>query len=293
MKFQGSMVALITPFQNGQVDDENLKKLVAFQIENGTDVLVPCGTTGESATLSTAEHHHVIDTVIAAADKRVPIMAGTGSNSTAEAIELTNAAKAAGADCSLSIVPYYNKPTQEGVYRHYLTVAEKTDFPFVLYNIQSRTGINVLPETIKRIAEDCPLLVGVKEASGNLDQMSRLHSLIGNKVAILSGDDALTLPLMAVGGDGVISVLANIAPRLIKALVQACRENKFEEALNLHEQMLPMVKALFLESNPAPVKKAAQLLGLCQDELRLPLVAVAQSTEQILQTEMTTLGLFK
>ncbi len=287
----GSMVALITPFQDDRVDEGTLKKLIDFQIENGTDVIVPCGTTGESATLSNEEHHQVIDITVAQVNKRVPVIAGTGSNSTTEAIAMTKAAKAAGADASLSVVPYYNKPTQEGVYRHYMTIAEKTDFPFVLYNIQGRTGINVLPETVARIAQACPLLVGVKEASGNLEQISRLHRLVGNKVAILSGDDALTLPVMAIGGDGVISVVANIAPRQTKALVQAWNDGRVQEALSLHEQLMPLVKALFLESNPGPVKKAASLMGLCGQALRLPMVEPSSSTVEILEKEMRQLGL--
>ncbi len=289
--YTGSMVALITPFKGDRVDEAALKKLIDFQIENGTDVIVPCGTTGESATLSNEEHHQVIDITVAQVNKRVPVIAGTGSNSTSEAIAMTNAAKAAGADASLSVVPYYNKPTQEGVYRHFMTIAEKTDFPFILYNIQGRTGINVLPETVARIAQACPLMVGVKEASGNLEQISRLHSMIGEKAAILSGDDALTLPVMSVGGAGVISVLANIAPRQTKALVQAWNDGHRQEALSLHEQLLPMVKALFLESSPGPVKKAAALLGLCNGELRLPLVEPTAATVKVLEQEMRQLGL--
>ncbi|MCK5243025.1 4-hydroxy-tetrahydrodipicolinate synthase [bacterium] len=289
--YTGSMVAIVTPFKDGKVDEASLKKLIDFQIENGTKVLVPCGTTGESATLSVAEHHRVIDLVVQLTAGRVPVIAGTGSNNTAEAIELTKAARAAGATASLQITPYYNKPTQEGVYQHFIKLAESADFPMVLYNIQGRTGINVLPETIARIAKDCPLLVAVKEASGNLEQISRLHSLLDEKVAIISGDDALTLPIIAVGGKGVISVIANIAPRQTADFVADCLAGKFSEALTRHETMLPMVKALFLESNPTPVKAAMELMGLCSAEVRLPLVGVAEETREKIRIALQQFGL--
>jgi 4-hydroxy-tetrahydrodipicolinate synthase len=288
---KGSMVAIVTPFLNGRVDETKLKALVDFQINNGTDALVPCGTTGESPTLSNDEHHQVVAQTVQFAAKRVPVIAGTGSNNTVEAIELTRAAKAAGADAALLIVPYYNKPTAEGVYRHFMTIAEATDFPFILYNIQSRTGINVLPETIARLAKDCPLMVGVKEASGNLEQISWLHSLVGDRVSILSGDDALTLPLMACGGDGVISVVANIAPRQTAALVDACQAGDFAQALKHHERLLPLIKALFIETSPAPVKAALEMMGMCSGELRLPLVSVMPETREKLKAEMKQFGL--
>jgi 4-hydroxy-tetrahydrodipicolinate synthase len=289
--FKGSMVALVTPFSNHQVDEAKLRDLIEFQIANGTSVLVPCGTTGESATLTMAEHRQVIEITVSAAAGRVKVLAGTGSNNTAEAIELTKAAKAAGANGALLIAPYYNKPTQEGLYRHFMAVAEATAFPFVLYNIQSRTAVNVLPETIARIAENCPHLVGVKEASGNLEQISSLHSLVGDRVTILSGDDALTLPIMSVGGQGVISVVANIAPRQTADLVAACQESDFRDALPLHERLLPLVKALFLETSPAPVKSALEMMGICSQELRLPLVAVSESTRTKVRQAMEDFGL--
>jgi 4-hydroxy-tetrahydrodipicolinate synthase len=291
MMFKGSMVALVTPFSNNQVDEARLRDLIEFQIANGTHVLVPCGTTGESATLSMAEHRRVIEITVSAAAGRVQVMAGTGSNNTAEAIELTKAAKAAGANGALLIAPYYNKPTQEGLYRHFLAIAAATDFPFVLYNIQSRTAVNVLPETIAKIADACPLLVGVKEASGNLEQISTLHSLIGERVAILSGDDALTLPIMALGGQGVISVVANIAPRPTADMVSACLEGDFRDALPLHERLLPLVKALFLETSPAPVKAALEMMGICSQELRLPLVTITDATRSKLRGALEYYGL--
>lgn len=289
--FRGSMVALVTPFADNRVDEPRLKALVDFQIQNGTQVLVPCGTTGEAATLSMEEHRRVIELTVAAAAGRVPVVAGTGSNNTVEAIHLTRAAKAAGADGALLIAPYYNKPTQEGLYRHFMAVAEATDFPFILYNIQSRTAVNVLPETIARVARDCPRLVGVKEASGNLEQISSLHSLLGDRVPILSGDDALTLPIMAAGGAGVISVIANIAPRQTADVVVACAAGDYAKARGLHERMLPLVKALFLETSPAPVKAAMTWLGLCGPELRLPLVEIGEAAAKKLRAEMEAYGL--
>jgi 4-hydroxy-tetrahydrodipicolinate synthase len=289
--FTGSMVALVTPFAGGRVDEARLRSLVEFQITQGTQVLVPCGTTGEAATLTMEEHRRVIEVTVAAAAGRVPVVAGTGSNNTVEAIHLTRAAKSVGASGALLIAPYYNKPTQEGLYRHFLAVAEATDFPFILYNIQSRTAVNVLPETIGRIARDCPRLVGVKEASGSLEQISQLHALLGDRVPILSGDDALTLPIMAVGGAGVISVVANIAPRQTADLVAACAAGDFKRALPVHERLLPLVKALFLETSPAPVKAALEMLGQGTAELRLPLVTVTEATAQKLRAELEACGL--
>lgn len=291
--YRGSLVALITPFRDGRVDEAALRRLIEFQISQGTHGLVPCGTTGESSTLSVEEHERVIALTVEIAAKRVPVIAGTGSNNTVEAIALTRAAKTAGADAALSVAPYYNRPTQEGLYQHYLKIAEATDFPFILYNIQSRTGVNVLPETIARIAQDCPLLAGVKEASGSLDQISRLHMLLGGRVPILSGDDGLTLPILAVGGAGVISVAANIAPRPVADLVELWEAGKHREALALHERLLPLVRALFLETNPAPVKAAAALLGYGGGELRLPLVPVTDETRQKLRQAMADFGLMR
>jgi 4-hydroxy-tetrahydrodipicolinate synthase len=291
--FKGSMVALATPFSEGRVDETSLRKLVDFQIANQTKVLVPCGTTGESATLNTDEHHRVIEITIDAAKGRVPVMAGTGSNNTAEAIELTRAAKQAGATAALLITPYYNKPTQEGLYRHFMTIAEATDFPFILYNIQSRTSVNVLPETITRISQSCPLLVGVKEASGNLEQISRLHAMLGDQVAVISGDDALTLPIMAVGGQGVISVAANIVPSQTAELVETCAAGKFQQAVSLHEKLLPLIKTLFLETNPAPVKAAMEMLGQCSESVRLPLVSISENVRESVRKALEEYGLLK
>ncbi len=291
MMLSGAMVALVTPFDHGRVDEERLRALVEFQIQNGIQALVPCGTTGESATLSMQEHHRVIELTVAAAAGRVPVIAGTGSNNTLEAIALTRAAKSAGASAALLISPYYNKPTPEGLYRHFMAVAEEADFPFVLYNIQSRTAVNVTPDTIARIARDCRHLIGVKEASGNLQQISTLHSLLPERVSILSGDDALTLPIMAVGGRGVISVVANLAPRQTVELVAACADGDFARALPLHERLLPLIQSLFLETNPAPVKAALEMLGLGRNELRLPLVSVTAATADNLRRALAAFGL--
>ncbi|NTV51607.1 MAG: 4-hydroxy-tetrahydrodipicolinate synthase [Candidatus Firestonebacteria bacterium] len=289
--FRGSMVALVTPFENNRVDELRLRALIEFQIANGTHVLVPCGTTGESATLSMAEHRRVIEITVETAAGRALVMAGTGSNNTTEAIELTRAAKSAGANGALLIAPYYNKPTQEGLYRHFMAIAEATQFPFVLYNIQGRTAVNVLPETIVRISEACPLLVGVKEASGSLEQISTLHSLLNDRAAILSGDDALTLPIMAVGGQGVISVVANLVPRATADLVDACLQGNYAAALPLHERLLPLVKAMFLETSPAPVKAALDMMGMCGNELRLPLVPVTDATRGKVRAALEAYGL--
>lgn len=291
--FKGSLVAIVTPFRDGRVDETAFKRLIEFQIENGTDGLVPCGTTGESATLGVDEHHHVIELAVQAAAGRVPVIAGTGSNNTSEAIELTRAAKAAGAQASLSITPYYNKPSQEGIYRHFMAIAKASELPFVLYNIQSRTGVNVLPETIARIAQDCPYLAAVKEASGNLEQISRLHMLLGDKVSILSGDDALTLPVLSVGGQGVISVVANIAPRQTADFVKSGLAGKFDQALAQHEALLPLVKALFWDTNPVPVKAALALMGLCAADVRLPLAPMNDDLQKTLRELLAQQGLLK
>ena len=289
--FTGSLVALVTPFRKGEVDVEALKRLVDWQIREGTQGLVPCGTTGESATLSVEEHHQVVALTVEAAAGRVPVLAGTGSNNTAEAIQLTRAAKQAGAAGALLIAPYYNKPTQEGLYRHYLAVAEATDFPFVLYNIQSRTGVNVQPATIARIARACPLLVGVKEASGDLKQIGALATLLDPaKVAILSGDDALTLPIAAVGGKGVISVVANLLPGKTAAFTAACLAGDLVRARAINGELLPLVQALFTETSPGPLKAAMAMAGLCDEEIRLPLVPAGEGTRAKLREAMQAAG---
>ena len=268
--FQGSMVALVTPFTNGTIDEEGLGRLVDFHRANGTDMLCPCGTTGESATLSFDEHHRVVEIVIRAAGGRLPVMAGTGSNSTEEAIELTRHAKRTGADACLLITPYYNRPTQEGLYLHFKAIAESVDIPLVLYNVPSRTGVNMLPETVERLSH-IHNIVGIKEASGSLAQISEVVNRCGDDFVVISGDDINTLPLMAVGGKGVISVTANIAPGEVARMVHAFQAGNFEEAQQMHHRLLPLNNAMFLQTNPIPVKTALGLMGIIRSEMRLPL----------------------
>lgn len=277
--FTGSLVAIVTPFRKGKVDERALADLIEWQIANGTNGIVPCGTTGESATLSHDEHNRVIELTVEVARRRVPVVAGTGSNSTDEAIALTKHAKQAGADGSLLITPYYNKPTQEGLYRHYRAVAEAVDLPLVLYNIPGRTGVNMLPATIARLTA-LPTIVGVKEGSGSVQQASDIVQMCGDRLTVLAGDDALTLPMMAVGGKGVITVTANIVPAEMAGLVKAFAEGKIEDARRIHFKLSPLFAALFFETNPIPVKEALSLMGKIDPELRLPLCPMAQDTRE-------------
>ncbi len=289
--FQGSMVAIITPFDaEGRFDEESYRQLVEFQIENGTDAIIPCGTTGESATLDYAEHDQVIKACIEQVDKRIPVIAGTGSNSTAEAIEISRHAKEMGADGLLLVAPYYNKPTQEGLYQHYKTLAENVALPQVLYNVPGRCGINMAAATTIRLAEFSNI-VAIKEASGNLVQASEIVARAGDKIDVLSGDDFLTLPLMACGAKGVISVTANILPQKVKAMVLAVREKRWDDARALHLQLLDLHQAMFLEANPIPVKTAAALMGKCRGEMRLPLCPMQPDTLEKLKTILGRHGL--
>ncbi|MFA5334836.1 MAG: 4-hydroxy-tetrahydrodipicolinate synthase [Candidatus Omnitrophota bacterium] len=273
--FEGSIVALVTPFKNGKVDESKLRELVEFHIKNGTSGIVPCGTTGESATLTHEEHNRVIEVVIEAAKKRIKIIAGTGSNSTSEAIDMTRFAEKAGADAALLLSPYYNKPTQRGLYMHYKAIADSVKIPVIPYNIQSRTAVNIEPETFQKLAQ-IKNIAGVKESSGNLEQISRIRLLCGPDFEIISGDDALTLPIMAVGGVGVISVVANIVPRDVADLVAAFRKGDIRKAQELHYKLLPLVRAMFIETNPIPVKTAMELVGMLEPELRLPLCHMSE-----------------
>jgi 4-hydroxy-tetrahydrodipicolinate synthase len=268
--FKGSIVAIVTPFRNGAVDFEKLRELVEFQIAGGTDAIVPCGTTGEASTLDNDEHIDVIKTVIEQVKKRVPVIAGTGSNSTAEAIELSQKAKEVGADGVLLVTPYYNKPTQEGLVRHYTAIADAVAIPQILYNVPGRTGINLLPETVARIATHRNV-VAIKEATGSLQQASEILALCGDKIDVLCGDDFITFPMMACGAKGVISVLANIMPKAVGDLTDAFFAGDLEKARSLHLQTLKIGNAMFIESNPIPVKTALGLMGKCSDEVRLPL----------------------
>lgn len=288
MKFQGSMTALATPFKNGAVDEKAIVRLVKRQIDAGTDGLVPVGTTGESPTLSVKEHERVIELVIEAAAGQVPVIAGTGANSTDEAIELTRFAKKAGADGALLVTPYYNKPTQEGLYRHYKAIAAAVDIPIVLYNVPGRTGVALSPETVARLSK-IETIVAIKEATGSMDQTSHILSLCG--ITVLSGDDSLTLPLMALGAKGVISVISNIVPEAVAEMTDAFLKGNLARARELHNKMFPLCRALFIETNPIPVKRSMKLLGLCSDEVRLPLCEMGEANEKILVKALKDYGL--
>lgn len=268
--FKGSMVALVTPFRNGKLDEKALKALIEFHIKNGTTALVPCGTTGESATLPYDEHDKVIELTIEFAKGRIPVIAGTGSNSTEEAITLTRHAKKSGAAASLQVSPYYNRPTQKGLYLHFKAIAEAVDIPIILYNIASRTGVNIEPETFMKLAE-IKNIIGVKEASGSLEQMSRIRKMCPGDFLLISGDDALTLPVMSIGGVGIISVVANIIPRDVADMCAAFEKGDITRAQELHYKMLGLIKAMFIETNPIPVKTAMGLMKMIDPEMRLPL----------------------
>jgi len=288
--FRGSIVAIVTPFKNGEVDEEAYRQLIEFQISNGTSAIVPCGTTGESATLNVEEHARVIDIALEAVNKRVPVIAGTGGNCTMEAIELTKHAKKAGADATLQVTPYYNKPTQEGLYQHFKAIAKAVPFPQVLYNVPGRTSVNMLPETVARLAE-MPEVVAIKEASGNLGQMAEIVRLAGDNITLLSGDDNVTLPSLALGGKGVISVVANIVPRDSADLIKAWEEGKVEEARALFYKLFPLCQAMFFETNPIPVKTSLALMGRIQDEMRLPLCPMSQGNLDRLKKALNDYGL--
>jgi 4-hydroxy-tetrahydrodipicolinate synthase len=288
--FVGSLVAIVTPFRKGKVDEQSFASLIEWQIANGTNGIVPCGTTGESATLSHEEHNRVVELTIEVVNRRVPVIAGSGSNSTDEAIALTRHAKQAGADGALLITPYYNKPTQEGLYRHYKAVAEAVDLPLVLYNIPGRTGVNMLPATIARLSA-IKNIVGVKEGSGSVQQASDIVQMCGERLTVLAGDDVLTLPIMAVGGKGVITVTANLLPVDMANLVKAFATGKLEEARRIHFRLSPLFAALFYETNPIPVKEALGMMGKIDPELRLPLCAMATDTREKLARVLKDMGL--
>ncbi len=288
--FKGSIVAIVTPFKDGGVDEEGYRALIEFQIENGTNAIVPCGTTGESATLNMEEHRRVIDIAVKAVNKRVPVIAGTGGNSTSEAIELTRHAKEVGANASLQVTPYYNKPTQEGLYQHFKAIAEAVPLPQVLYNVPGRTGLNMLPSTVARLAE-LSEVVAVKEASGSLAQMAEIIKLAGENITLLSGDDNVTLPVLSLGGKGVVSVVANIAPKDTSDLVSAWEAGNVARAKELFYKLLPLCQAVFYETNPIPVKTALGLMGKISGEMRLPLCQMAPDNLEKLKTALQDYGL--
>ena len=290
--FSGSMVALVTPFKDGKVDWRSLEGLIEFHLESGTHGIVPCGTTGESATLSHQEHDEVIRAVIKAVNKRVPVIAGTGSNSTDEAVRLTHEAEKSGADGALMISPYYNRPTQEGIYQHYRKVASSVGIPIIVYNIPGRTGSKIEPETLARMAE-ITNIAGVKEATGSVDQAIDVLRLCGDRLAVYSGEDSLIFSLMTLGGKGVISTVANIAPREAVELTTACLLGNWEKGRELQLQLIPLIRALFIETNPIPVKTALALMGKCSGDLRLPLTAMAEGNVKKLTHAMRDFGLIE
>ncbi|MBN1404951.1 MAG: 4-hydroxy-tetrahydrodipicolinate synthase [Candidatus Omnitrophica bacterium] len=281
--FKGSMVAIVTPFSKGKLDEKRYRDLIEFHIKNGTSGIVPCGTTGESATLSYEEHDRVIEIAVEQVRKRVPVIAGTGSNSTDEAIMLTRHAQKVGADASLQVSPYYNRPPQKGLYEHFKAIAESVKIPIILYNIASRTGVNIEPETIAKLARDCKNIVGVKEASGSLDQMSRIKALCPANFELISGDDSLTLPILSIGGIGIISVVANIVPKDVAVLVSEFEKGNIEKAREIHYKLLPLIKAMFIETNPIPVKTAMGLMKMIEPDLRLPMCAMSEANLEILK----------
>jgi 4-hydroxy-tetrahydrodipicolinate synthase len=289
---RGVLPALITPFtRDNKVDKEGLRQNIGFLIKNGVSGIVPCGTTGESATLSIEEHEKVIE--IAIDCSTVPVVAGTGSNNTTEALELTRSAMDAGADAALLITPYYNKPNDRGMLAHFKKIANEVDIPIILYNVPSRTGINLKPEVVAELAKEGNI-IGVKEASGNLDQVTRILEMTRDEdFEVISGDDGLTLPIMAIGGAGVISVVANVAPKLVVSMVEAFRKGNMEEARRLHLELAPLTRAVFLETNPIPIKKAVELIGLPSGDLRLPLASMSNENEQKLKTALKDLNLLK
>lgn len=287
---QGAITAIVTPFKDGKFDEAAYRELIEFQIKGGIHGIVPCGTTGESATLSHEEHKRVVETCVDQVKKRVPVVAGSGSNNTAEALELTKHAEAAGADYALMITPYYNKPTQEGLYQHFKTIADQTRIPIVVYNVPGRTSVNLLPETVARLGE-FPNIVGIKEATGDLKQCSKVAELCGDKITMLSGDDFTTLPLLAIGGKGVISVVSNVTPQDMAGMCEAFLKGDLETARQLHFKMWPLMEAMFFETNPAPAKTALKMMGKITGEVRQPLCPLSPASEDKLRQVLQKYGL--
>ncbi|MGP8049125.1 MAG: 4-hydroxy-tetrahydrodipicolinate synthase [Desulfobaccales bacterium] len=289
---KGAITALVTPFKNGQIDEEAYRALIERQIGQGIHGLVPCGTTGESPTLSYAEHKRVVEICIDQVKKRVPVVAGAGSNSTAESLELTQHVQDAGADYALIITPYYNKPTQEGLFQHYKTIASKSRIPIVVYNVPGRTSVNLLPETMARLS-GLPNIVGLKDATGDLKQGAQTLALCGAKITVLSGDDFTTLPLMAIGGQGVISVVSNVAPADMAEMCNAFFKGDLAGARQLHFKMWPLMEAMFYETSPTPVKTALKMMGQTNGEVRQPLCPLSQANESRLRQVLQAYGLIK
>lgn len=287
---EGSIVAIVTPFKGGKIDERALGDLIEWHISSGTNAIVPCGTTGESATLEYEEHYRVIEIAIKAVNKRVPVIAGTGANSTDETVMITKKAKKLGADAALLVSPYYNKPTQEGLYRHYKTVADEVKMPLILYNVPGRTAVNILPPTVARLAE-IKNIVAIKEATGDMKQVSEVIRLCGDRLAVISGDDFTTLPLLALGGKGVISVTANVAPREVADMCRFWKEGKYEKARALHYRLEPINYAMFIETNPIPAKTALALMRKIREEFRLPLCEMSDANKEKLRKTIKDFGL--
>ena len=294
LPFSGTYTAIVTPFRKGgKLDETALERIVRAQVKCGVDGIVPVGTTGESPTLDYEEHVEVIKRSIEYSGGKIKVLAGTGGNSTSEAIYLTKMAKKAGADGSLQVAPYYNRPTQEGLFQHFKAIASATDLPLVLYSIPGRCGIEIAIETVKRLADACPTIVGIKEAGGNADRVSQLRAAVGDRFTILSGDDSLTLPFMAVGAHGVVSVASNVIPKEVAQMVKAFAAGKPDVALKLHMKYYPIFKDLFIETNPVPVKAALVMLGICEEEYRLPLVPMSAKNRDALKATLKACGVLK
>ena len=291
--FTGTYTAIVTPFKNGQLDIPALDRLIRAQIKGGVDGICPVGTTGESPTVSNEEHIEIIKRSVEIAKGQIKVLAGTGANSTSEAIYLTKAAEKVGADGTLQVAPYYNRPTQEGLYQHFLEISRATKLPMVLYSIPGRCGVEIGIDTIRRLAAASPKIVGIKEAGVNADRVSQLRASLGRKFNILSGDDSLTLAFMAVGAQGVISVASNIIPKQVAQMVSAFANSETERALKFHETYYPIFKDLFIESNPVPVKAALALLGQMEEEVRLPLVTLSPKSREVLQASLKKCGILK
>ena len=291
--FTGTYTAIVTPFKHGKIDEPALAHLIKNQIKGGVDGIVPVGTTGESPTVDYQEHIHIVALSVKYAAGKIKVLAGTGGNSTSEAIYLTQEAEKAGADGSLQVAPYYNKPTQEGLFQHFHAIARATKLPVVLYSIPGRCGVEIGVDTVDRLAHDSVNIVGIKEAGGNADRVSQLRAALGARFNILSGDDSLTLPFMSVGADGVISVASNIIPREVAHMVKAYALGKHSVALKLHQKFYPVFKDLFIETNPTPVKAALAMMGMCEEEYRLPLVKMSAKNREALRATLIACGVLK
>jgi len=288
--YQGSYVAIITPFKDDSLDETGLKKNLRFLIKNGSNGIVACATTGESPSLSDDEYERVINICLEESGDKIPVIAGAGTNSTVKTIKMVQKAQKLGANGLLIVTPYYNKPTQQGLYQHYKAISNEANLPIIIYNVPGRTGVNILPQTVARLVRDCKNIVAIKEASGNLDQVSELVSLLGNDCDILSGDDSLTLPMLAIGAKGVISVIANIFPKDVAEMCNLFFKGRIDEAKKLHLKIFPVVKALFIETNPIPVKKAMELMGFAAGNPRLPLVQISEENIAILRKRLMEYG---